>query len=141
MKYMCKLNGKEYEVEVERIDDFTPLTIAHTPAVPTQPAAPKAEAAPAPASKPVPKAEAAPAPKAAPAASGAGEQVKAPMPGTVLNINASVGQMVNAGDVLMTIEAMKMENELVASVSGKVTEILVKKGDTIDTDDVLAVIQ
>lgn len=137
MKYMCKLNGKEYEVEVERIDDFTPLTIAHTPAAPVQPVAPKAETAHAPA----PKAETVPAPKAAPAVSGTGEQVRAPMPGTVLNINASVGQMVTAGDVLMTIEAMKMENELVASVSGKVAEILVKKGDIVDTDDVLVVIQ
>ena len=138
MKYMCKLNGKEYEVEIERIDDFTPLTKASTvsdapvEAPVSKPSAPVVE----PKKEPVKEA----APKQA-ASSAQGEQVKSPMPGTILDINVQVGQSVNAGDVVVVMEAMKMENEIVASVSGKIAEICVKKGDSVDTDAVIAVIE
>ena len=63
------------------------------------------------------------------------------MPGTILDINVQAGQSVNAGDVIVVMEAMKMENEIVASISGKIAEICVKKGDAVDTDAVLAVIE
>ena len=101
-------------------------------------------AAPAPVAAPV---EApAPAPAAVPAAPAAaapvadGEAVKAPMPGNILKVNVSAGQTVNAGDVLVILEAMKMENEIMAPKSGKVAQVLVNKGSTVNTDDVLVVI-
>ena len=62
------------------------------------------------------------------------------MPGSILAVKASVGQAVKAGDVLVVLEAMKMENDIVASCDGTVKEILVTKGATVNTDDVLAII-
>ena len=112
MKYICTLNGKKYEVQVEKLDDFTPLTRA---------------------------AAAAPAPAAAPAAGGA-NNVTAPMPGNILDIAVTVGQAVTAGQTVLTMEAMKMENEIVAPAAGTVKEICVKKGDVVDTDAVLVVL-
>ena len=128
MKYICTLNGKKYEVQVEKVDDYTPLTRAEV-------------AAPAPAAAPVaaPAAPAAPAPAAAPAAAGA-SNVTAPMPGNILDISVSVGQAVTAGQTVLTMEAMKMENEIVAPAAGTVKEIRVKKGDVVNTDDVLVVL-
>ena len=138
MKYMCKLNGKEYEVEIERIDDFTPLTKVQT--VSDAPVEVSVSKPAAPASEP--KKETVKESAQEPATSSAqGEQVKSPMPGTILDINVQAGQSVNAGDVIVVMEAMKMENEIVASVSGKIAEICVKKGDAVDTDAVLAVIE
>ena len=128
MKYICTLNGKKYEVQVEKLDDFTPLTRA-------------AAAAPAPAAAPIvaPAAAPAPAPAAAPAAGGA-NNVTAPMPGNILDIAVTVGQAVTAGQTVLTMEAMKMENEIVAPAAGTVKEICVKKGDVVDTDAVLVVL-
>ena len=141
MKYICTLNGKKYEVQVEKVDDYTPLTRAEVaaPAPAAAPvAAPAAPAAPAPA--PVAAAPApAPAPAAAPAAAGA-SNVTAPMPGNILDISVSVGQAVTAGQTVLTMEAMKMENEIVAPAAGTVKEIRVKKGDVVNTDDVLVVL-
>ena len=140
MKYICDLNGKRYEVLVEKIDDFTPLTRAAA-AAPAPAAAPiTAPAAPAPA--PV---VAAPAPTPAPAAPAApvstgSATVTAPMPGSILNVAVTVGQAVTAGQTVLTMEAMKMENEIVAPVAGTVREIRVKKGDVVDTDAVLVVL-
>ena len=62
------------------------------------------------------------------------------MPGTILEVKAAVGQTVKAGDVLFVLEAMKMENDIVAPVDGTVKQLLVSKGSTVSTDDVLAVI-
>lgn len=138
MKYMCKLNGKEYEVEIERIDDFTPLTKVQTVSDAPVEVSVSKPAAPAPEPKKETVKESAPAPATS---SAQGEQVKSPMPGTILDINVQAGQSVNAGDVIVVMEAMKMENEIVASVSGKIAEICVKKGDAVDTDAVLAVIE
>lgn len=130
MKYVVTLNGKNYEVEVNECEAVvTNVTEASAPV-----------AAPAPAAAPA----AAPAPSAAPAASASvsadGTQILAPMPGAILNVNSSVGAAVKAGDVLMVLEAMKMENEIVAPCDGVVKQILVTKGSTVNTDDVLAVI-
>lgn len=79
-------------------------------------------------------------PKAAPAVSGEGEEVRSPMPGNILSVNVSEGTSVNKGDVLMTLEAMKMENEIMAPVSGKVTGI-VPKGSAVETGTVLCTIE
>lgn len=133
MKYKVTLNGRTYEVEVEAgqamlVDEYE----AYAPA----PAAPVAVAA-----APVAAVPAA-APAAAPAAGAlaAGEVVKAPMPGNILKITAAQGQKVNEGDVIMILEAMKMENEIVATKSGTIAQIVVAKGATVDTGAALAVI-
>lgn len=132
MKYIVTLNGMDYEVEVSESDAVvTNVAPAAAPVAPVAPAAPVA-AAPA---APVPPA-AAPAPAAV--TTTGGTDVKAPMPGTILDVQASVGQDVKAGDVLFILEAMKMENEIVAPCDGKITAVLTTKGSTVATDAVLA---
>lgn len=127
MKYSVSLNGKNYEVEVDQ-----------TKAVITSVSdAPAASAAPVPA--PV-QAAAPTAPAASPVATAAGNKVIAPMPGTILSVSVTVGQAVKAGDVILILEAMKMENEIVAPCAGTVNQLLVQKGSTVDTNAVLAVI-
>ncbi|MCR5449494.1 MAG: biotin/lipoyl-binding protein [Solobacterium sp.] len=133
MKYIITLNGKRYEVEVEKGE----ATALYTGPAETMSAAP-APATPAAA----PAAEPAPAPAAAPAApAGAGDPVKAPMPGTILDVKVSVGQTVKEGDILFILEAMKMENEIVASKGGQVTSVTVAKGASVKTDQILATVQ
>ena len=100
-------------------------------------------AAPAPVSAPAPVAApaAAPAP-AAPAAPAAvaGEAVKAPMPGNILKVNVSAGQAVKEGELLVVLEAMKMENEIFAPKAGTVAQVLVQKGSTVNTGDTMVVL-
>ena len=129
MKYKVTLNGKTYEVEVEKGEAV--LLKEYEAAAPAAPvAAPVATAPAAPA-----------APVAAPAAAsvqlGAGTAVNAPLPGTVLQIKASVGQAVKAGETVMIIEAMKMENEIVAPRDGKITSVVVQKGAAVNAGDPL----
>jgi glutaconyl-CoA/methylmalonyl-CoA decarboxylase subunit gamma len=134
MKYKVTLNNRTYEVEVEQgqamlIDEYE----AYAPAAPAPvaPAVPVAAAAPA----------AAPAPAApAGAALAAGEVVKSPMPGNILKINVAQGQKVEEGDVLLVLEAMKMENEIVATKSGTVAQIVTAKGAVVETGAPLVVI-
>ena len=135
MKYVVTLNGKNYEVEVTETDAIVtgitevPVMVAAAPAV--APVAAPAEA---------PKAEEAPATSTTPAApTASGTQVKAPMPGSILAVKVSVGQAVKAGDVLVVLEAMKMENDITAPCDGTIKEIVVTKGTTVNTDDVLIV--
>ena len=130
MKYKVTLNGRTYEVEVEAgkamlLDEYEAIA----PAAPAAPAAAPVAAAPA----------AAPA-AAAPAVTGAGEAVTAPMPGTILKVNVKVGDAVKAGTVLCVLEAMKMENEIMAPKAGTVTQVLATKGSSVDTGAPLVVI-
>ncbi len=126
MKYTLTMNGKTYEVEVELA---CPMTAEEFAAF-------------APAAAPAPVAEAAPAeaPAAAPAVAGDGEAVTAPMPGTILKVNVTVGQAVKEGDVLCILEAMKMENEIMAPKNGTVRQVLTAKGSSVDTGAALVVI-
>lgn len=129
MKYKVTLNNRVYEVEVELGQAM--LIDEYDAAAPAQaaPAASIAAAAPA-------------APAAAPASASlaSGEVVKSPMPGNILKINVAPGQQVEEGDVLMILEAMKMENEIVATKSGTVAQIAVSKGAVVETGAPLVVI-
>ena len=143
MKYVATINGKKYEVEVEKLEAYksldrngvaapaAPVLPASAPVQrPATPAPVAAASAPAPAPAPAPAA-AAPAPAAA-APAGA-TTVEAPMPGKILNIKVSEGQAVKFGEVVVIMEAMKMETEIVAPADGTVSKILVKAGDSVDT--------
>ena len=126
-KYVVTLNGRNYEVEVEKnTAKITNTTAAAAPA-----------AAPAPKAAPAPAPVAAPAPAPVAAAPAGGANVTAPMPGTVLNVVAPVGTAVKAGDVILILEAMKMENDIVAPCDGTVASVAAK-GTSVNTDDVLA---
>ena len=127
MKYKVTLNNRTYEVEVEQgeamlVDEYEL----------------KAPAAPAPAAAAPAAPAAAPAPAAGAVA--AGEVVKSPMPGNILKINVTLGQKVKEGDVLIVLEAMKMENEIVAPKAGSVAQIAVSKGQVVETGSPLVVI-
>lgn len=129
MKYIITLNNKQYEVDVTETEAEIIGVSSVTETAPAPQVAP-APAAPAPA----------PVPAAAPTATAQGASVKAPMPGTILEVKVSVGQSVKAGDVMFILEAMKMENEIVAPENGTVKQILTGKGSAVETDAVLAVI-
>lgn len=124
MKYEVALNGKIYEVDVTETDavltsvknaSFVPAPSAPAPAAPAVQSAPGGQTV-------------------------SGEKIVAPMPGNILSVNIAVGQSVKAGDVLFVLEAMKMENDIVAPVDGTVKQVIASKGATVDTDEVLAVI-
>ena len=130
-KYVVTLNGKNYEVEVEK--NTAKITNTTAAAAPAAAPAPKAAPAPAPVAAPAP----APAPAPVAAAPAGGANVNAPLPGTVLNVVAPVGTAVKAGDVILILEAMKMENDIVAPCDGTVASVAAK-GTSVNTDDVLA---
>ncbi len=113
--YTITVNGTPYNVTVEEGSTSASPPVASAPA----PAA--ASAAPAPQA----------APKAAPAAAGS-VKVDAPMPGNILDVKVSNGASVKAGQVLVILEAMKMENEIVAPQDGTVASVNVNKGDTVE---------
>lgn len=115
-KYRVNVNGSLYEIEIEEMDASAAKR------------APVAAAAPAPAAKPA----------AAPV--GAGTKVNAPMPGTILDVKVQAGQSVKRGQVLVILEAMKMENEIQAPCDGKITGVNVRKGDSVETAALLCTI-
>ena len=135
-KYKVTLNGRTYEVEVEAgkamlVDEYE--AYAPAPAASAPASAPAAAAAPA-----APAASTAPA--AAPAVQAAGETITAPMPGNILRIEVTNGAAVKAGQILVVLEAMKMENEILAPRDGTVAQILVQKGSTVETGSPLIVL-
>ena len=111
-KYRVNVNGTVYEVELEEMT-----------AAPSAPAAPAAAPA---------------APAAAPAAGG--EKVTSPMPGTILSVNVAAGDAVKRGQVLMILEAMKMENEIMCPCDGTVTSVSVTKGPAVESGTLLCTI-
>ena len=113
------VNGISYSVQVEEVSGEVPA------AVPT----PASVAAPA----PIPAAPAAPAPAAPAAPSKDAEVIDSPMPGTILNIEVQPGQNVKSGDVLLILEAMKMENEIMAPHDAVVDSVLVTKGQSVES--------
>ena len=117
--YNITVNGVAYSVSVEET-----AAGAAPVAAPAAPAAPKAPAAPAAAPK-----------AAAPAGAAGAVTVKAPMPGNILDVKVAAGASVKAGDVLVILEAMKMENEIVAPQDGTVASVNVNKGDTVNSGD------
>ena len=132
MKYKVTLEGRTYEVEVEAgkamcVAEYEAFVPAAAPAA--APVAAPVAAAPA----------AAPAAPAA-AAPVAGEAVTAPMPGNILKVAVSAGQAVKEGDLLVVLEAMKMENEIFAPCNGTVAQVLVSKGSTVDTGATMVVL-
>ena len=135
MKYKVTLNNRVYEVEVEEgsamlVDEYAlaaPAAPAHVAPAHVAPAV--VAAAPA----------AAPAPAAA-APLAAGEAVKSPMPGNILKINVAQGQSVKEGDTLIVLEAMKMENDVVAPRDGTVAQIVVTKGAVVETGSPLVIL-
>ena len=132
MNYIVTVNGEKYDVEVERVGGgSSPLSRR-----PMERTARPREAAPVAQSAPMPQA-AAPAPAAAPAAAGSAGAVVSPMPGTILEVKVKEGDAVSVGQVVVILEAMKMETEIVSEVAGSVSAIRVKKGDAVDTDAVL----
>lgn len=146
MKYQVKVDGKVFEVEVEKVgggyQSLTPASLTAAPvAAPVAPQAAPAPAAPVQAAAPAPAPAApAPAPAAAPAVSGGAGDVVSPMPGTVLRLNVNSGDTVASGDVILILEAMKMENEIVAPIAGTVS-LSVSVGQTVDTDALLATVK
>ena len=117
--YTITVNGNVYDVTVEEKGGV---------------AAPVAQAA----ATPAPQAPVAQAPKAAAPAGGGSVQINSPMPGKILSVKASAGQAVKKGDVILLLEAMKMENEVVAPQDGTVASINVASGDMVEAGDVLA---
>ena len=110
-KYLVNVNGTKYEVEIEEISASEAASAKAAPAAPAQTSAPAGAAA-----------------------------IKAPMPGNILAVNVTNGASVKKGDVLMVLEAMKMENEILAPADGTVTSVNVTKGATVETGALLCTI-
>ena len=112
-KYRVTVNGTAYEIELEELTGAAPAAVA----------------------------PAAPAPAPAAAAPAGGEQVTSPMPGTILSVNVAAGDAVKRGQVLMILEAMKMENEIMCPCDGKVASVNTSKGASVESGTLLCVIQ
>ncbi|MBT9173602.1 MAG: Glutaconyl-CoA decarboxylase subunit gamma [Syntrophomonadaceae bacterium] len=135
--FKITVNGKSYDVAVEEIaadSRSKPQFMAARPSTPAAPAAMPVTEVPA---KPVTEKKV-PAP---PSTEADNTVVVAPMPGTILNILVKEGTIVKGGDVLLILEAMKMENEIVSPVAGKVKKVAVSKGGSVNTGEVLVVIE
>ena len=135
-KFQITVNGQSYQVEVEEVSGFASAPVAYAPApvaAPAPAAAPVAEA-PAPAPAAAPAAAPAPAKKAGPVG---GEVVKAPMPGSIVNVLVAEGASVKKGQPVLVLEAMKMENEILSPRDGVVSAIVAGKGASVNSGDPL----
>ncbi len=112
-RFRVNVNGNEYDITLEEVD------------------ASAAKVAPAPKATPAPSAAAAPA---------GGEVIKSPMPGTILKVNVNNGDAVKKGQVLMILEAMKMENEIMCPCDGKITSVTVNQGASVESGAILCTI-
>ncbi len=130
-RYNVTVNGNLYQVEVDEVKGNFAAPVAPAPVVaaPAPVTATPATPAPAPVATSAPK-----------VSNAAGEKVTAPMPGTIVRVVATKGATVKKGDVLVVLEAMKMENEIMASADGTVVDVAVTQGVAVNTGDVLAVI-
>ena len=126
-KFKIAIDGKEYLVEMEEIGGVQQPVQAPVAAAPAAPVAAPAE-------------QAAPAPAAAPVSAASGDAMTAPMPGTILRLLVNIGDEVKENQPLMILEAMKMENEVVAKHAGKVAGIHVNQGQVVNAGDALITI-
>jgi biotin carboxyl carrier protein len=133
--YTITVNGNAYNVTVEE-----GFRAAMPAAAPAPVAAPAPAAAPTPTAAPAaaPAAVAAPAPAAAPSGAAGSVKVSSPMPGKIVSVKASVGQSVKKGDVILILEAMKMENEIVSPQNGTLASINVTAGQSVEAGSLLA---
>ena len=121
-KFLVKVNGSQYEVEVEELSADEARSAASS----------------APAPKAAPQATPAPAPAPAPTAPvSGGKTITAPMPGSIISVNVKNGDSFRSGQVLLVLEAMKMENEIMAPCDGKVLSVSVNQGSSVNSGDVL----
>ena len=150
-RYNITVNGTTYEVEVEEVKNISAgspapaVQQAAAPAQETKPAAPLvsgSSVSAAPAGSPAASAAAAaPAGSSAAAVPEGGTGVKAPVPGTVLDIRVEPGQQVAQGEILVILEAMKMENEIAAPAAGKVASVQAVKGKSVNAGDILVTLE
>ncbi|MCR4808993.1 MAG: biotin/lipoyl-binding protein [Prevotella sp.] len=147
--YKYKVKGVDYEVEIAQVEGKIakvnvngipfeiemqkPINAAKHPTLAAARAqSPVAAPVASPSAATAPAAKPAPQPVAQPAApAGAGNALKAPLPGTVTEVKVQVGQQVNVGDTVLVLEAMKMQNNIESEYAGQVTSVLVKQGDTV----------
>ena len=128
MKYVVTVNGKKFEVEVEKVGGAA-KSLSRQPVE-------RAERREAVKAEPVVETKVAPT-----ATTSGGTTITSPMPGTILDVKVNVGDKVKFGQTLAILEAMKMENDIPATADGEVAEIKVKKGDAVETDSVLIVLK
>lgn len=133
-KFIINVNGNQYEVEVEEVTEGVVST--PRPAKASQPTPKVEKPAVKPASQPKPKEV-----KKEVVVSEGAEVVESPMPGTILSVDVKEGDIVKEGQILVILEAMKMENEIVSPRDGKITVIAVSKGASVNTGDELIVIE
>lgn len=134
--YTIKVNGKTYQVEVE--EQSAPVAVVNAETAPVAAPTVNTSATPAPAEAAVEK----PAENAAPVSAKEGATpVRAPMPGTILDVKVQEGQEIAANSVLCILEAMKMENEIIFPAAGKVVQVAVSNGKTVNAGDLLFSVQ
>ena len=146
-KYQYKVQGVDYDVEIEEVEGNVAKVVVNgihfdvelkQPINPTSSLKKVRVEAPKPVARPA--APVAPAPAAPPVAAGAGSPIKSPLPGTVTELKVNVGDTVKQGDVVLVLEAMKMQNNIESEYDGTVTSIAVKQGETVMEGAVLLTI-
>jgi biotin carboxyl carrier protein len=147
-KYQYKVQGVDYDVEIEEVEgniakvnvNGIPFEVElKQPINPTSSLNKVKVEAPKPVAK-APAAAPAATPAPTPAPAGAGTAIKSPLPGTITDVKVNVGDKVNAGDVVLVLEAMKMQNNIESETTGTVTSITVKPGDSVMEGSVLLTI-